>query len=366
LNEGTLSSRLAMARKLLAKPLARGGLLLPATALGVLAGAVAEASMPASLVHATVAAATGGPLPAKVAALTQGVLTAMFLNKLQTATVVLLTFAVLALGAGVLLNRAVADKPPAAAADAAAKDKPEKGATVHGVVKSFDADKNRVTVTVRVNPDKKQTEEKTYDLAKDAKVIRDEARTKADAPIEGKPADLIEGTEVSLELTADGKQVARIVARGPGLLGYVKSVDAKTPALTIASKGKDGVKEVTLTIAKDAKVLLNDGLKKGTEDKEGKLEDLTEGTPVHVQLSVDRQRALDIRPQGEGVHGVLKGYDSGNATLTLTYKGDGGIVEKSYTVAKDAHLTDLSEGAPVAVRLSVFDKKMVVEAHGVK
>jgi hypothetical protein len=69
---------------------------------------------------------------------------------------------------------------------------------------------------------------------------------------------------------------------------------------------------------------------------------------------------------GEGVHGTLKGYDSGNATLTVTVKESGGLVEHSYTVAKDAHLTDLSEGAPVAVRLSVFDKKVVVEAHGLK
>jgi hypothetical protein len=50
----------------------------------------------------------------------------------------------------------------------------------------------------------------------------------------------------------------------------------------------------------------------------------------------------------------------------VTVKEDGSLVEKSYTLAKNAQLTDLSDGSPVAVRLSVFDKKTVVAAHGVK
>jgi RNA polymerase sigma factor (sigma-70 family) len=372
LNEGTLSSRLATARKLLAKPLARRGLL-PGAALATLLAAEAATAVPPALLRSTVEAAAlpavqpAAALPPGVAALTQGVLTDMVLSKLRTAIVVLLAAAVVGLGAVAWVHQAVADKPSAAKADdPAKKDKPEQGPSVTGVVKSYDAAKNTVTVTVMVNPEKKQTEEKTYEMAKDAKVILDEARTKDEKPAEGKPADLTEGTQVVLELAPGGKSVARVLAHGPSVVGNVKSVDAKTPSLTITHKQKDGLKEETFVVAKDAKVHLNDGLSKEVKDKEGKLEELTEGTPVLVHLSVDRKRALEVRPQGESVHGTLKGYDSGSATLTVTVKESGGLIEHSYTVAKDAKLTDLSEGAPVAVRLSVFDKKTVVEAHGVK
>jgi RNA polymerase sigma factor (sigma-70 family) len=376
LNEGTLSSRLATARKLLARPLARRGLLLSSAVPGaIFSPHAASAAVPALLLQSTIDAASimaanpataAALLPPKVAALTQGVLTSMFVNKLQTAAVVVLTFAVLGLGAGMYLNQANADKPAAKPADADAKDKPEKGPSVHGVVKAYDAGKNTLTVTVQVHPEKKQTEDKTYEIAKDAKVTLDEALIKGAKPIEGKLADLTEGTLVNLELTPGGKTIAQIVARGPHLQGSIKSCDANARSMTVTHKQKDGLKEETLTLVKDAKVLLNDGLSKEVKDKEGKLDDLTEGTPVLVFLSVDRKRALEMRPQGETVHGTLKGYDSGNATLTVTVKEDGSLVDKSYPVAKDAHLTDLSEGSPVAARLSVFDKKTVVEAHGLK
>jgi hypothetical protein len=290
------------------------------------------------------------------------------LTKLQSATAIVLTLAALGVGAGVFLPQAIAEKPgqakPADAADV--KAKPERGPSVAGIVKALDTAKNTITVTVLVKPDKKETEEKTYDIAKDAKVLLDEARTKEEKPAEGKLADLIEGTHVVLELAPGGKSVVQVSARGPSLQGQVKSVDAKTPALTLTHKQKDGLKEETLALAKEARIMLNDGLSKEGKDKEGKLDDLTEGTPVLVHMSVDRKRALEIRPQGETVQGTLKGYDAGNLTIGVTVKENGAVVEKSYTVAKEARLTDLSDGAPVALRLSVFDKKTVVEAHGLK
>jgi RNA polymerase sigma factor (sigma-70 family) len=366
LNEGTLSSRLATARKLLAKPLARRGLLPTGATLGtVLATGTASAAVPPRLLQSTILLAKPTALlPPAVARITQGVLTAMFLQKLQAVTVVLLAFALLGLGAGVFLSRAVADKPTAK--PAAAKDKPERGPNVRGIVKSYDAAKNTLTVLVMVNPEKKQVEEKTYEIAKDAKVILDEARSKDVKPAEGKLADLTEGTEVDLELTPGGKTIAHVAARGPGVHGNVKSVDANTRVLVFTHKQKDGLKEESVTLAKDAKILLSDGLSKEVKPKEGKLQDLTEGTPVLVHLSVDRTRALEVQPTGMTVSGTLKGYDSGNATLTVTVKEDGSLVDKSFTVAKDARLSDLSEGSPVHARLSVFDKKVVVEAHGLK
>src|SRR5262249_39414151 len=97
--EGTLSSRLATARKLLAKRLARHGLAGRGAAVALwLAQSAASARVAGPLVASTVTAAArvaaGGAaasaVSTKVSALVQGVLKAMFLTKLRrTANLIL-------------------------------------------------------------------------------------------------------------------------------------------------------------------------------------------------------------------------------------------------------------------------------------
>jgi uncharacterized protein (TIGR03067 family) len=110
--QGTLAGRLARGRKLLAKRLASRGLVLSGGSLAaVVSQNVAAASVPTALMGSTVKAATmiavgqatvAGVVPAKVAALTEGVMKAMLVTKLKTVTAALLVVASVGIGAGLL------------------------------------------------------------------------------------------------------------------------------------------------------------------------------------------------------------------------------------------------------------------------
>jgi RNA polymerase sigma factor (sigma-70 family) len=102
--EGTLSWRLAQARKLLAKRLTRKELVFPLAALAVGLSPTLRASTLKT-------ALTAGAVPAHVLALTEGVIKAMLLTKLKI-TVCVATLAVVAgIGATGLTYRATAEEP---------------------------------------------------------------------------------------------------------------------------------------------------------------------------------------------------------------------------------------------------------------
>jgi RNA polymerase sigma factor (sigma-70 family) len=131
LAEGTVASRLARARLMLAKRLAQRGITLSGAALAaVLLHNVASAGVPdavmvsairaASLFAAGQSTAAGAASP-KVAALAEGVLKAMMISKLKAVVAVLLALGFLVTGASVLTHRTAAEPsatpaPPIAAA----------------------------------------------------------------------------------------------------------------------------------------------------------------------------------------------------------------------------------------------------------
>src|SRR5262249_45468604 len=130
--EGTLSSRLATARKMLARRLARHGLSLSGGAMALSQDA-ASAGVPRLLVVSTVRAATlvavgtvaaGGAISSKVAAVTEGVLKAMFATKLKVLGALVLALCIVGSSGAVFLHNAVGSDsaPKALAQNPAAPD----------------------------------------------------------------------------------------------------------------------------------------------------------------------------------------------------------------------------------------------------
>jgi RNA polymerase sigma factor (sigma-70 family) len=119
--QGTLASRLARGRKLLAKRLSNRGIVLSAGSLAAIVSRnAASADVPTSLMISTVKAASligagqamvAGVVPAKVAILTEGALKAMLLSKVKTATVGLLLVALLIGAAGAIYQTQAAEQP---------------------------------------------------------------------------------------------------------------------------------------------------------------------------------------------------------------------------------------------------------------
>jgi RNA polymerase sigma factor (sigma-70 family) len=139
--EGTLSWRLAHARKLLARGLARHGLAVSGAAL---AESMTSACVPRALAASTAQAAAGqvGAVPAQVVVLTEGVMKTMFLSKLKAFVAV--TF-VLCASAGVVgLSYRPATAEPADAPRALADELEALRLEVQSLRKTVDATRERV------------------------------------------------------------------------------------------------------------------------------------------------------------------------------------------------------------------------------
>jgi RNA polymerase sigma factor (sigma-70 family) len=122
--EGTVSSRLARGRTMLAKRLTRHGPVVSGGSLAVALAGNASACVPTAVVSSTIRAASlfaagkavaTGLISANATALTEGVLRAMLLTKLKIATAVLLAVGVLGAGLGVALTYRTEAAEPAPA-----------------------------------------------------------------------------------------------------------------------------------------------------------------------------------------------------------------------------------------------------------
>jgi RNA polymerase sigma factor (sigma-70 family) len=117
--EGSVASRLARARALLAKRLAQRGVVFSGSVAAVLSAGSASASVPPALVASTIKAASllaagqaAGVISGKVAALAEGLVQAMFVTKIKSVLAVALVVGLAFAGAGGLLYQTqAADQP---------------------------------------------------------------------------------------------------------------------------------------------------------------------------------------------------------------------------------------------------------------
>jgi RNA polymerase sigma factor (sigma-70 family) len=153
--EGTVSGRLARAKELLAKRLARYAIgATSASIAAVLAQAEVSASVTPTLTNSTMQAATAlaagqaltsGLIPTNVAFLVEGVTKSMLLHKVKMSAVLLLAVSALGFGAMVAYSRVPADVPVNAPVAAAEPDS-NAGLGGGGVPAPAVVDKNWATV----------------------------------------------------------------------------------------------------------------------------------------------------------------------------------------------------------------------------
>jgi RNA polymerase sigma factor (sigma-70 family) len=372
--EGTVASRLATARALLARRLSRSGAAVSGAAVAAVLSQQAAASVPPAVTSATIKAASlfaageaaaPGALSGKAVALAEGVLRTMLITKLKIVTAVVVALAALGAGAA-LTQRAQADKPsgppapekqpvaerPANRPAEEKKDAEPPPASVRGVVKAVSVEKNTITVI-------RSASETTFQVAPGAVIT-----------IDGKPgalAGLPPGANIILSQFVDATTPRSIQASGNTLWGpVVKAVDAAKNTVTVESK--EG--ERAFAVAPDARIVV--------DGKVGPLSALPVGAHVNVGLLVDQQTVGGIDATGPGLGecggSLLKAVDVEKRTITFDDRASPDVAGKTFVVGKNANiiidggpgsLEKLKPGVYVGVTLSV-DRQTVgtVNANG--
>ena len=165
-----------------------------------------------------------------------------------------------------------------------------EGATIAGAVKSIDATKRMMTITVRPARGDEAAEERTIAIAKEAAILIDDGKGRRLSIKEAKLADIPVGTAIIAKLAVDQSFVMFLQAEGPTLGGMLKAVDAEKRTITIAmQRSREEVEEKTLTVAKDARVML--------DGKESNLADLMPGENgpfIQLRLTLNQQAVQSV------------------------------------------------------------------------
>jgi RNA polymerase sigma-70 factor (ECF subfamily) len=252
---GTLSGRLSRARRMLAERLSRRGFILPSGSLAVLSSwRAASASVPTSLVNATVMAAGGstvvpvthGLVSAEVAVLAKGVLKTMLLSKIKTRSLLLLLGAAIGIG---LIAHSAEPRRRMRANGGSSTQKPAVPATPiskeYGTKKllqeldwaltNVDTNTSRISALSRWTWNTMANDQfadsgirtglhlsfRDLPVARDAKILLDGKPAKlADLKIDKETFQERYGLQMTLQLSDDGSAITKIDARSQNSYFY--------------------------------------------------------------------------------------------------------------------------------------------------
>jgi RNA polymerase sigma factor (sigma-70 family) len=295
LAEGTLSSRLARGRKLLAGRLARHGFALSAGTLALaLAPAAASATAPPALVGSTIEAATliaagpaaAGAIAPSVAALVEGVLHAMFMTKLKSGALALLLVAMLTTGSGIVVHRVLGgpaptvDPAPAVNLDAIeetggerqAGDNPRVRPDLMGKISAVAKDGKSITLETP------GAERGAPPQTVEVKVTANTKLLFSGVGVGG--AKLTEGYLAHVWIADGAKDTAHHIhlmgnvgaRRGPDIAGQVSAVDStgKTISFRLTARGRDDVPpSIDIRLSDKTKTSFTNVEKGGAKPTEG-------------------------------------------------------------------------------------------------
>jgi RNA polymerase sigma factor (sigma-70 family) len=341
---GSVKGRLERGRRRLHARLVRRGLSLPAAfAAAELARGGAAAGVADALARSTIKAAlrgaagkmTAAGVPARAAALAEGVLTTMFLTRLRTAALLLLLTACTATGLALLVFPALASRPPqpGPAAPPAAQAPAGRPAPPALPAQAPPAKPEKFLVSDvwwLVSIDLAGSTIKV--ITCDPKTLKPYARPDAVTPcearvlsgenirIDGKPArfaDLVPGIPIRMRIDLwGGESMGKLhfgsgtvtgveTVGGRSLDGVVGRVDVAAGKVTV----RDGKTSTVYRVAKDAEVTL--------DGRRGKLADLKPGMSVALRLSAVYPLAFGITAAGPEVECLIRAVDGGRRTLTV-------------------------------------------------
>ncbi len=217
--------------------------------------------------------------------------------------------------------------------------------TIRGLLKSVDFKKNTLTLSRPTRGRGEAVdEEQTYTVATNADITLDTGRGLRHSVREGQLTDLASGAIVTLRLSLDRMTVLSVVAEGSTISGLIKAIDPSKRTVTVTvrtARGDDAGEEQTLTIAKDALVVVDDGKGRRLSLKEAKLADVPVGAAVSMKLSADQTVVMQCRAEGPTLSGILKVTDADKGTITIIMgrgRGEDGE-EKTVVLAKNARIT---------------------------
>jgi len=222
------------------------------------------------------------------------------------------------------------------------------GPQVRGLLKSVDAAKKQVTVTVQSpggrgqeGPREASQDDKTYDVLPTAEVGIDDGRGSRFSLHAAKLADIAAGSMVSLQLSADQKGIEYLIAEGRSLSGTVKSIDDKR--ITIAAgftPGRSPGEEVSYDLGDGVVVLLDDGRGRRLSLKSGKAADVPTGAAVRLRLSPDQKSVAQLTAEGPSVPARVLKVDAEKRQVTFSTGGgrETPAEEKTLPIAEGARV----------------------------